>query len=227
MWFPDRQHILFIGRRRGAWAILRRAIGEVTNEETVFTQESVLRRGLRVSDISADGTLLLFQQAPPNQLGQTDLWVLRAGEKAPAQYLQTSAAESEATFSPDGKWIAYQANDPGQRSHVFVQPYPATGGVSQISRDIGFQPLWRRDGKELFFLTNEGLMAVAIDTASGFRAGSPQRLFGVTEYGRGSVGRNYGVTRDGQRFLINAPPQQSTAQALTVTTNWLAAARKN
>ena len=53
----------------------------------------------------------------------------------------------------------------------------------------------------------------------------PQPLLAVTEYGRGTAGRNYGVTRDGQKFLINAPPQQSTAQALTVTTHWLDAAR--
>ena len=226
IWFPDRQHILFVGRRGGAWAIVRKAITEARNEESAFIQEGGVRRGLRVSDISADGTLILFQQSPRTQLGQTDIWVLRKGEKAPARYLETNAAESEATFSPDGKWIAYQSNEAGQLPHVLVQPYPATGGAFQISRDNGFQPLWRSDGKELFFLTNEGVMAVAIDTARGFHAGPPQPLFGVTEHGRGNAGRNYGVTRDGQRFLINAPPQQGTAQALTVTTNWLTASQR-
>ena len=225
-WFPDRQHILFVGQRRGFWAIFQKAIAAATNEEAILTHEGGQRRGLRVNDISADGTLILFQRAPPDQPRQTDLWILRKGEKTPAPYLQTNAVESEATFSPDGKWIAYQSNNPGLPPQVMVGAYPTAGGLFQISRRAGFQPLWRSDGKELFFLTNEGVMAVAIDTSSGFRHGSPQPLFSVTEYGRGNAGRNYGVTRDGQRFLINAPPQQITGQALTVTTHWLAAARK-
>ncbi len=185
MWFPDRQHILFVGQRGGFWAIFRKAIAEATSEEAIFTQEGGQRRGLRVSDISADGTLILFQQAPRDQPRQTDLWILRKGEKTPAPYLQTNAVESEATFSPDGKWIAYQSNNPGQPPQVMVRAYPTAGGLFQISRGTGFQPLWRSDGKELFFLTNEGVMAVAIDTANGFHHGEPQPLFAATEYGRG------------------------------------------
>ena len=167
-WFPDRQHILFVGQRRGFWAIFQKAIAAATKEEAILTHEGGQRRGLRVSDISADGTLILFQRAPPDQPRQTDLWILRKGEKTPAPYLQTNAVESEATFSPDGKWIAYQSNNPGQPPHVMVEAYPPTGGLFQISRGTGFKPLWRSDGKELFFLTNEGVMAVAIDTANGF-----------------------------------------------------------
>ena len=119
-WFPDRQHILFVGQRRGFWAIFQKAIAAATNEEAILTHEGGQRRGLRVNDISADGTLILFQRAPPDQPRQTDLWILRKGEKTPAPYLQTNAVESEATFSPDGKWIAYQSNNPGQPPQVMV-----------------------------------------------------------------------------------------------------------
>ena len=76
--------------------------------------------------------------------------------------------------------------------NVYVQPYPATGGAFQISRDIGFKPLWSSDGKELFFLNDEGLMAVPIDAANGFHAGAPRLLFPVT----------YAGTRRGSRSTV-------------------------
>ena len=76
-------------------------------------------------------------------------------------------------------------------------------------------------------MSDQGLMAVAIDAASGFNAGAPRLVFEVRLLGRGgNAGRQYGVTRDGQRFLMNLPQQESKPQTLTVTTNWLAAARR-
>ena len=186
----DGKHFLYTSTV-GSCCPAQKAISETTKEETVFTQEGPSRRGLYVTDISPDGTLILFQRTPPDPR-QTDLWMLRKRDKTPAPYLQTNAVENDATFSPDGKWIAYHsAYKSGQRPQVYVQPYPATGGLFQMSWRHGFQPLWRSDGKELFFLTEEGMMAVTIDTTNGFRAGSPQPLIPVTEYGRGSSsGRN-------------------------------------
>ena len=152
---------------------------------------------------------------------------LRAGTTTPEPYLQSRAFKIDAAFSPDGKWVAYQSSEAGQRPNVIVQPYPATGGVFQISRDLGSEPLWRSDGKELFFLNTQGLMAVTIDVAHGFHAGAPRLLFQAPLVGRiGIAGRQYGVTRDGQRFLMNLPQQESKPQTLTVTTDWLTAARK-
>jgi hypothetical protein len=95
----------------------------------------------------------------------------------PEPYSQDTAFELDAAFSPDGKWVAYQRSDVGERANVYVQPYPATGSKSQISRDVGFEPLWRSDGKELFFLSDDGLMAAPI--ANGFLAGQAQPLFRI------------------------------------------------
>jgi eukaryotic-like serine/threonine-protein kinase len=225
IWFPDRRHLLFVGRRGGSWSIIKKAIGDAANEERLFTQEGTVGT-LFVNDVSADGTIL-FHRSTIAALGQADLWVLRPGEAAPRPYITTSAVEQDAAFSPDGKWVAYQSNEVGlPRPQVYVEPYPATGGKFQISREVGRKPLWRSDGKELFFLSDGAVMSATIDTTKGFQAGSPQRVFSANLGLGPTSGRHYGVTRDGQRFLLSLRSQEALQQSLTVTTNWLSAVRQ-
>ena len=128
-------------------------------------------------------------------------------------------------FSPDGRWIAYTSNEGGQ-PNVYVQPFPGGGGKYQVSRDGGSHPVWRADGKELFYLGADGtMMAVPIDATGQFDAGVPQALFptGARAIQHQPV---YAVTKDGKRFLVNARPQQSSVAPLTVVVNWTAAIQK-
>jgi len=226
-WTPGGQQVLFVGQRADSWAVISKATAAATKEQVLFAHKGLFRDSLYVNDISADGKLVMLQFGRTT-LGQSDLWVLRMGATTPEPYSQNLAFELDAAFSPDGKWVAYQSSDVGQRANVYVQPYPATGAAFQVSRDVGFKPLWRRDGKELFFLNDQGLVAAPIEAASGFKSGAARLLFAVSlRASGGNAGRQYGVTRDGQRFLVNLPQQESGPQELTVTTNWLAAARKN
>jgi hypothetical protein len=107
---------------------------------------------------------------------------------------------------------------------VYVQPFPATGGRYQVSKVAGTQPLWRGDGKELFFLAAGTIMAAAIDTTREFQAGVPQTLFagGVANVGR----RQYAITRDGKRFLMITPEGTSSNATLTIVVNWQAGIQK-
>ena len=87
------------------------------------------------------------------------------------------SSKTAAVFSPDGQWIAYTTNESGQ-SNVYVQPFPGAGEKYQVSRDGGSHPVWRADGKELFYFGADGtLMAVPIDATGQFDAGVPQALF--------------------------------------------------
>jgi hypothetical protein len=95
-----------------------------------------------------------------------------------------------------------------------------------VSIGGGEQPVWRRDGKELFFLAPDAtMMAAALDTAHDPDASTPQPLF-VTNASTLSGTRQFAVSRDGKRFLVNAKTGRSAPAPITVVVNWLAAVQK-
>ena len=113
--------------------------------------------------------------------------------------------------------MAYQSNESGQ-TQIYVQTIPASGAKYQISTAGGTQPSWRRDGKELFYVSSDNkLMAAPIALGARVDSGTPQALFtslGLT---------GYAPTRDGQRFLVNVPAGTDGAAAppITVVLNWM------
>jgi serine/threonine protein kinase/Tol biopolymer transport system component len=170
---------------------------------------------------SRTGDVLAFTRTGAS--GASDIWALpMSGDRTPFPVVQTSFDETLGAFSPDGHWIAFTSNESG-RPRIFVRAFPTPGVTHPISPGEGRIPMWRGDGKELFYLSQGRLMAVPIDlTGDGIRPGRPQPLFVVGAPGF-SPTNTYAVTADGQRFLSNARPQQPTAEPLTVVINWLAA----
>jgi Tol biopolymer transport system component len=137
---------------------------------------------------------------------------------------QGEFSETFAVFSPNGRWIAFATTETGQ-GNVFVQQFPGPGERHQVSTEGGGRPIWRADGKELFYLASNGsLMAVPIDLTNQFESRTQHALFraGASQFSTGQV---YAVTKDGQRFLVNGRPQQSNSTPLTVVVNWKAALR--
>ncbi len=147
--------------------------------------------------------------------GQNDLWTLNmAGDRKPEVFLQTAHNELSPSFSPDGRWIAYQSSE-STRFEIYVRPFPFREGKFTISRNGGWSPRWRRDGKELFFLSPDGtMMAAGIDTTKGLTATVPQPLF-TTGLMEGDA-HPYAVTKDG-RFLMKVHPRDLS---ITVVLNW-------
>jgi hypothetical protein len=197
------------------------ATGAYTKASAGTGQEELLTKldeGTAVLDWSRDGRFLIYFTPSPKT--GVDLWVLPLeGDKKPIPFLQTTFNEDHGAFSPDAHWVAYTSNESG-REEVYVQPFPATGGKYQISQNGGAQPMWRGDGRELFFLAPDStMMAASIAIGSGVEAGIPQALFAS---GAAMIGNRhqYAVTRDGQRFLVNVPQQGSTPTPLTVVVNW-------
>ena len=115
------------------------------------------------------------------------------------------------------------SNEGGQ-ADVYVQPSPGPGAESQVSREGGSHPVWRADGRELFYLAADGTMTtVAAGAGRSFEAGMPRALFHVNAW-RGTNNQVYAVTQDGQRFLVNTTSQLSSGvEPLTVVLNWTAA----
>jgi hypothetical protein len=125
----------------------------------------------------------------------------------------------QARFSPDAKWIAYNANHTG-RSEIYVVPNPPTGERIAVSPGGGVQPIWRRDGTELFYLSLDGtLMATPIDTGNGFRPGTPQALFQTSLDVVDNI-EQYLASGDGQRFLIPTPVSRTGQTSFVLVENW-------
>ena len=179
-------------------------------------------------DWSADGRFILYMETSQQTGG--DLWVLpMEGERKPWVWLNTPAFETQARFSPDGKWIAYQSDESGPYEiylQAFVTGAPASGGKRQLSTNGGWVPFWRRDGRELFYLTASGkLMAVEITPGAELKAGAPKELFAPSG-SRVSTERGYTVTGDGQRFLFVTSAEDASVPPFTVVLNWMAEMKK-
>jgi serine/threonine protein kinase len=169
-----------------------------------------------VGNLSPDEKFLVF-----SRFGGTgfDIFVLPlTGEGKPIPVAQTRFREEQPQFSPDGKWIAYTSDESGQ-PEVYVQPFPTSGSKWQISNGGGTQPMWLRDGKELFFMGEDRkLYATDIHVSSTFEFGMPHSLFEVH-------GRSYVPARDGQRFLVNMS-SDAAPSPINIVVNWTAALNK-
>ena len=175
------------------------------------------------TDWSSDERFVLytFSGTFPRTL---DIWALPLfGDRKPFPVIQTEFSESQGTFSPDGRWIAYTTDETGQ-PNVYVQPFLRAGGKHRISPNGGRNPRWRADGRELFYFDATGTMtAVPIDMAATSPAGLPKALFPAGVIG---INNMYAVTKDGQRFLVNRPQSAATATPLTVIVNWTSTLQK-
>ena len=100
------------------------------------------------------------------------------GESKPEAYLQTKYSENSASFSPDGRWVAYDSDESG-RSEIYVQGFPERRGKWLVSAEGGRSPAWRADGKELYWVGLDGtLMAASVELqAAGVRLGRAEALF--------------------------------------------------
>jgi len=176
------------------------------------------------NDFSPDGnTLLTFVQTPS---AAGDLYTLTLGAKpVMTPFVATPFDESAATFSPDGRWVAYQSNA-SMRNEVYVRRYPLSPEQWQISNAGGESPIWSPDGKELFYAAGDTVMRVPIGGGASLNAGTPAPLFRIPGHHvaprlTGSVSRPVisGITPDKQHFLLRLSTDQGLP-SINVVLNW-------
>jgi Tol biopolymer transport system component len=171
---------------------------------------------------SADGLSISFSEVHPDR--SYDLWLLPlTGDRKAVGFRQTTAYEAAGVVSPNGRWMAYHVDDHG-RPQIWVQGVTPGGGEWQVSTNGGSRPRWRRDGKELYFVSpSNELMMVAIDgTAAAFDFVPPKRLFQVP-FRQVPIQRNvFDVTGNGSRFLVNTVVDGGAAGSIQWVLNWTA-----
>ena len=165
VWSPDGTRIAFESKRPPQVSI-RQALANGTGGDAPLLEGSTSPGNMMIdaapTDWSADGRYITYTQR--SSTTTSDLWVLPLfGDRKPMPVVQSNVLESSGAFSPDGRWIAYAASEAGQ-PNIFVQAFPGPGGKYQVSRDGGGFPVWRADGKELFYIAPDAtLMAVPVE----------------------------------------------------------------
>jgi eukaryotic-like serine/threonine-protein kinase len=219
IWSPDGTQIVFASNRAGNGQVnvyLKSSRG--AGEDQLLLKSDSEKYP---TSWSRDGQNIFFENWAPKAKGA--IWVLPlSGDRQPKPLLQTSAFDQfQGQISPDGHFLAYTSDESG-RPEVYVQPFPSSGEKWQISSSGGGLPLWRGDGKELFFLTEGGrLMSAEIKAGSKFETGVPRQLFQANIKYHGPDW-TYAATADGQRFLVNTLVENNGSASLTVILNWIA-----
>lgn len=170
---------------------------------------------------SPRGDLLFFQME--GNVGKADLWVwpLTPGGVA-RPWLATPHSEHRAAVSPDGQWVAYESDRTG-RPEVYVRALAAPDVAEHaLSMRGGRRPKWQRDGRAVFFVSEDWQVTRADPGPSGTWADVATRVLfelpGRTQ--PPGMPPNFDVTRDGRRFLVGPPPQAGADPQVTVVLNW-------
>jgi eukaryotic-like serine/threonine-protein kinase len=215
VWSPDGRRIAYENGRASTHRIFVRA-ADVPGEDRQITSGD---HHHYLNDWSPDGASLLYTEYHPES--GADLWLVNAeGPPQPRPFRATPFAETHATFSPDGRWIAYVAND-SDANEVYVQSASGGGDRTQISSGGGDEPAWSRKGDRLFYRTGPRMMSVPVTPGDSFSAGRPEPLFEGMYHYNVSPNRTYDVTSDGRFIMVALPDPSSTPRQVTVILNRL------
>jgi Tol biopolymer transport system component len=216
VWSPDGNRVAYFAQQGKAYDLFVRLAIPDSKPELIVKSDA--RK--YPTDWSHDGKYILY--GLEGEGTRLDIWGYSTGDRRTAPIIDTVFAEGFGAVSPDGKWMAYQSDQSG-RNEIYIQQFDGlTSGTKrrwQISKGGGL-PRWASNGGELFYITDDGRMMVAQIRAGadGLEPGTPQSLFQTRPVPK--TWNLYDVSPDGQRFLFNMPLEWTSANPITVVTNW-------
>lgn len=223
LWTRDGRRIIFGADRGGGTALYWQAADGTGSEERLT--DPAPNDQYFPNSVTADGNVLAFYT---NRNGG-DVWTVRLnGERSPKPLIALPTThEDHASFSPDGRWIAYRSNASG-RYEIYVQPLPLTGAKYQITTTGAHSPLWSPDGRQLFYVdVKDGagrLTSVDVRVQPTFAVSAPESLPINTSFVE--TLRPYDITPDGRQFVVTVPNDEPASDRapvlrLRVVLNWL------
>jgi len=209
VWSPDGETIAFAHAPRGNFNIMTQPSSGIAEP----TQRTNSRGNLMPRAWTPDGRTLLLEQLAPRSIGLLNV------ETDELQVLERNYEESQPAISPDGRFLAYSSNETGQWE-VFLRAFADEQRKWQVSASGGREPVFSRDGREIFYRDGDKMMAAALATEPDVLLGTPSVLFeapyAVDPFGRDS--RNYDIAPDGKRFLMIK--ETVTNAEVVVVLNW-------
>ena len=225
LWTLDGQRIVFLTYKEDKADVYWRAADNTGNDEFLVSSPEQL---IEPCAWSSDGQMLItsdFRTGRSSNIGSLSM----KSDHAYKQLLQNEIVEMQPAISPNGKWMAYTANNVTGDLAVFVCPFPDIDkGRWQVSMSDGHSPLWSPDGKELFYRNDEEVIAVPVETEPTFKRGKPEILFRNNYISLLTTDRHtWDIHPDGKRFLmmklaesssdVPAPP---TPRKINIVLNW-------
>jgi Tol biopolymer transport system component len=219
LWTPDGRGLIFTSQAGGVLGALFRQAADGTGIAERLTDSPTAIR--RATAFVPDGSAVLYTDG-------TDIMMLTlGGDHRVRPVVQTPQVERAGVISPDGRWLAYAGLDSGT-PQIFVRPFPnVDDSRTQVSTAGGTEPLWARNGRELFYMALDGtVMSAAVSPGATWQSQSPVPVVDSRILGKVSVSlRTFDVSLDGQRFLMikNAPGAESSVGSpqIVVVQNWL------
>lgn len=222
VWAPDGTRLVFASTRNGRFQMFQRSVDISGRDELLLDDAAPPRNIIVPTDWSPDGRYIAYTRSGRTTMEMSMLPLF--GSRAPLKFQEWPPGnKGHAHFSPDGRWVAYTSDESGRAQEVYVAAFAGGGSAHQISDGGGTQPLWSRDGKELFFFSLDGsLMRVAVDANADIKTDVPSKLFSIPVNLTTGWGNEYAVNKDG-RFLIDVLRKRTP---ITMVVDWVGLTRK-
>ncbi len=215
-WSPDGKTIAFASNRSGELHLYEKAA-----DGTGSTSPLVVDNAREIlPSFSSDGRYLIYERFAAQKGSHEEIWAMPLfGGRKPFVVVQNPQFDvGMSALSPDGKWLAYESAESGQRE-IYVVPFLHGSGKWEVSTGGGTWPRWRHDGKELFYLSPDNkIMSAEISEQSGsLEIGKVAPLFPVNPV---IGGQAYDVSADGKKFVVDTQAAPKTSEPLTLVVNW-------
>jgi Tol biopolymer transport system component len=222
LWTPNGQKLIFSSQRAGVLNLFSQAADRTGQAEPLTKSTPNVQLA---SAISPGRHALIFTETSPTT-GEDVMQLTLDEARIVTPLVKTAFSERNGIVSPNGQWLAYEANDSG-RFEIFVVPFPeVTGHRETVSTAGGTRPLWGRNGRELFYVSPTGaVMRVGVERGPSWAATPPTVLVKEGYFAStGSPGRSYDYDPRQQQFLmIKESDGDGTAApaSIVVVLNWV------